>query len=324
MNAVIGVALAILVYPGVLVALLAAELLGWVRGAAQNAAQRSGTAGAPGILREMGSAWGQETVAPAGVHPAVLTVCTWAAALFPLLALILLPVPGNPLVGAIGLGGDLAAEGALLLGLPLARLVLGWAIPSPFTRLAADRGARTLAGAALPMGLALAAIAEQLGTLRLDAGPAAQGLPLIGLATRILAAAAFACALPVLARVTVSRERGGESELLAGEAMELSGRDLFALRVGEALQLVAASGFFVAAFVMPLFANVSAAAARYAIWGVGLVVVAAGVGAWEGWRASRGVVEREVERPPLTWWLGAPVLIALAALVAAAWASRVG
>jgi len=323
MNAIIGVVLAILVYPGALAALLAGEALGWVRGAARGAARGDGgIGGAPGIIREIGSAWREETAAPEGMHPAVLTLCTWAAMLFPLLALIFLPVPGNPLVGAIGLTGDLATEAALLLGMPLARLLLGWATPSPYTRLAADRGARALAGAILPMALALGAIVWQLGTLRLDGGPANNGLSLIALVARVLAAAAFACALPVLARATVERDRGGESELLAGEATELTGRDLFALRLGEALQIVAAAGLFVAAFILPIFAGVTNLVARDVIWVVGLLVVAAGIGAWEGWRARRGTAAGEAEGPPLTWWLGAPVLIALVALVVAAWASR--
>ncbi len=58
------------------------------------------------------------------------------------------------------------------------------------------------------------------------------------------------------------------------------------------------------------------------IWVLGLLLVALGIGAWQGWQARQPRAESETERPPLTWWLGVPVLLALAALVAAAWATR--
>jgi hypothetical protein len=95
------------------------------------------------------------------------------------------------------------------------------------------------------------------------------------------------------------------------------------LRVGEAVQLVAVAAFFVAAFVLPLFSQFTAPLVHGLLWIVGLLVVAAGIGLWQGYVASRNRPESEVERPPLTWWLGMPVLLALAALVAAAWAARV-
>ena len=77
-----------------------------------------------------------------------------------LLALIFLPLPGNPLINAVGLQGDIIAASAFLLALPLARLFVGWVAPSPLTRLATDRSARLLAGAALPMALAVTAAAQ--------------------------------------------------------------------------------------------------------------------------------------------------------------------
>jgi formate hydrogenlyase subunit 4 len=323
-GAVVGVALAILVYPGLLAALVAAWILSWVRGAAQGALQGSSNPGPLRLLGELRAEWQQDAVVPEGVAPALLTVGTWTAVLAPLLALILLPVPGNPAIAPLGLTGDLVAEGALLLGVPLARLLLGWAIPSPYTRLAADRDARLLAGAVVPMALALAATAEQVAVLGFTTAPTGTWPPAISLIARILAAAAFACTLPVLARVTALREGGSDGEQVAGELTELSGRDLLAFRVGEALQLVAVAAVFVAAFVLPILTVVTGAMGRGVIWLVGVLLAAASVGLWEGWRASQGRSPREVERPPLTWWLGLPALLALAALVAAAWASRIG
>ncbi|HEY7092776.1 MAG TPA: hypothetical protein VH393_06340, partial [Ktedonobacterales bacterium] len=101
MNAVIGVLLAILVYPGLLVALLAAWALTWVRTSVFGAAQGrpvSDPLGFPGAVR---TAFDKEGIAPAGVFAPAITVATLVAAVCPLLALIFLPLPGNPMVSAV-------------------------------------------------------------------------------------------------------------------------------------------------------------------------------------------------------------------------------
>ena len=49
------------------------------------------------------------------------------------------------------------------------------------------------------------------------------------------------------------------------------------------------------------------------------ILVAVGLGVWEGRFGRR---PEGSDRPPLSWWVGAPTLLALAALVAAAWATR--
>lgn len=322
MNGVLAFVLAVLVYPGVIVAVLVALALGWAREAARGAVVASGTPHPLRGVQEVRGALERDTIAPEGIHPWVLTLGTTAAVVFPLLALILLPVPGNPLASALGLPGDLAAEAALLLGLPLTRLVVAWVIPSPFTRIAADRGARLLAGATVTMALALSAIAEQVGTLGLESAPASKAPPVLSIVTRILAAAAFAFALPALARASSLHSEQAEPELIAGELTELSGRDLALFRIGEALQLVAVAALFVAAFVLPIFAAVPAGFGRALIWIVGLIATAAGIGIWEGYAARHP--RSSEDRPPLSFWMGWPVLLALVALVAAAWATRAG
>lgn len=317
MNGVLGFVLAVLVYPGVLVALLAGWALSWTRQSARVATASGGRIHPLQDALEIRGALGRDTIAPEGVHPWALTIGSTVAVVAPLIALALLPVPGNPLARSLGLAGDLTAEGALLLAVPAARLFVAWAIPSPYTRLAADRGARLLAGAVVPMALALSATAEQFATLGLNATPARTTT--IALATRILAAAAFCFTLPVLARAASLRAGEGNGELLGGELAEISGRDLAYFRIGEILQLVAVSALFVAAFILPIFANVHGNIGRAIVWIVGLAVTAAGIGAWEGYAARQPA---SPDRPPLSWWVGWPVLLALLALVAAAWAAR--
>src|SRR5262249_37684838 len=246
MNGVLAFLLAVLIYPGVLIAVVAALVLSWVRSCARAALVGSLISGPLREVREVRATLERDAVVPEGAYSVVIGLASSGAVVLPLIALVLLPVPGNPLVDAIGLKGDLAAESALLLGVPLLRLFVGWAIPSPYTRLAADRGARLLAGALLPMVLGLAAGAEHFTTVHLGALPDT-GSPLaaIALITRLLAALAFAFALPVLARTSTLRVAGAEPELLAGELSEVSGHDLARFRIAEALQLVAVTALFV-------------------------------------------------------------------------------
>jgi formate hydrogenlyase subunit 4 len=318
MNAVVGVLLAILVYPGLLVALLAAWALTWVRTSVFAAAQGRPVSDPLAFPSAVRTAFDKEAIIPAGVYAPAITVAALVSVVCPLLALIFLPLPGNPMVSAIGLQGDLIATGAFLLGLPLARLFAGWVSPSPYTRNAADRNARLLGGAALPATLALTAVGQTFISLRLDTVTAPASVPPIILLTRALAAAAFACALPVLARAT-TLPHVEQTPLPSSELGEVSGRHLAAFRVGEALQLVAVASVFVAVFAMPLAAGVTNSGARYLIWALAILAVAVGVALWEALRSP--AIER-AERPPVTWWLGVPTLLALAALVAAAWAGR--
>jgi len=336
-SVILGFIVAVFIYPGLLVAFGAAWALGWVRAATRGALRGALTPAPLGELRGWRTLFGRESVTPLGVQPIAVALATLLALLCPLLALILLPVPGNPLAGSLGLTGDLAAEGALLLGLPLARVFLGWATPSPFTRIAADRDARLLAGAILPLVFAFTASAEALETLGLTFLPARQLSFYPGLAVA-LAGVAFACALPVLARLTPLHEGDPDAETLGSELSEISGRDLAAFRVGEALQLAACAALLTLAFVLPLLtgmianlttsfthlfksANLGAGVAQALVLLVGVLLVAAGLGVWEGIYTPR---RASGERPPLTWWFGIPLLLGMAALVAAAWATRGG
>ncbi|MGZ6388255.1 MAG: NADH-quinone oxidoreductase subunit H [Ktedonobacterales bacterium] len=319
MNGIVAFILTVLLYPGIIAAGIASVALTWARDSARAVVGRGRFAPPLSLVEEVRGAIARDALLPAGTTAWVLMLASSVAPLFPLLALIFLPVPGNPLVAALGLTGDLIAEGGLLLGLPLMSLLIGWSTPSPYTRLAADRNVRLLAGAAVPMILALTASAEQAGTLGLSAAPSTGALTMLPLITRLLAAVAFALTLPVLARVTPMREDEGDVDLVASELTELSGRDLACFRIAEALQLVAVAALFTAAFVLPIFATIPNGVTRNLFWLFGVVLTALGIGAWEG-IAPRAVSQEN--RPPLSWWLGVPVLVALLALVAAAWATR--
>src|SRR5689334_16685381 len=175
MNGIFAFLLAVLIYPGVVVAGLAAVALSWTRDAGRAFVTRAAVENPVRAMRGLRGALDRDALIPDGAAPRLAGALSLAAIVLPLLALILLPVPGNPLVSVIGATGDLAAEAGLLLGLPALRLCLGWALPSPYTRLAADRAARNLAGAVVVLALALAASAEQFQSLGLNPAPAHTG-----------------------------------------------------------------------------------------------------------------------------------------------------
>jgi len=213
---------------------------------------------------------------------------------------------------------------------PAMRLVVGWAVPSTVTRAAADRSVRLLAGAVLPLALAVTVAAYQLDTLGLAGTPKAAP-NWVGVVARVLAALTFIAVLPVLARTADRRAQAGVADgaddgesagAPADELGELVGRDLASFRIAEALQLAAAAAFFVAAFVLPIVPGISKGVGYGVLWVAGVLLTAAGLGLWEGFVAKRPTTVEGTERPPLTWWLGWPLLVALVALVAASWAVR--
>jgi hypothetical protein len=57
-----------------------------------------------------------------------------------------------------------------------------------------------------------------------------------------------------------------------------------------------------------------------AAWIVAPILGAAGIGAWEALRGAPS--NPKSEQPPLSWWFGVPLLVALFALVAASFAAR--
>jgi len=218
MNGVLSFALAVLIYPGLLVTVVAGVALLMVRAVAGGAAGGEKS----DLLADLRESWQGETIVPDGVSESALTLSSVVAILAPALALVMLPVPGNPLVAAIGLKGDLIAEGALLLGLPLARLFVGWLTPTPLTRVAADRGARVLAGAAISLTLALTAIAQQFNALTIANAPVKSPSGIL-IAARVLAAIAFVCVLPVLTRITAIREPHDADDAIPDELLEVRG-----------------------------------------------------------------------------------------------------
>jgi NADH-quinone oxidoreductase subunit H len=319
MNSILSFVLAVLVYPGVFIASIVAWGLTWGRDSVRAVVSQEAVPSPVRDVSEIRASLARDILQPEGIYPWLTTAAAGTALILPLISLILLPIPGNPLVQAIGLKGDVIAGAVLLLGVPTLRLLVAWATPSPYTRLAADRGVRLLAGVVLTMALAITAATEQGAVLTLAPAPTKSSLPLWWLVTHVLAALAFIFVLAPLARAVATPQRGGqELEMVSGELTEVNGRDLACFRIAEALQLVAVSAYFATVFVLPIFPT-AFGHGRDLLWFAVVVLTALGIGAWEG---IAGRMPPSGERPPLNWWLGLPVLIALFSLVTAAIALR--
>ncbi|MGO8949080.1 MAG: NADH-quinone oxidoreductase subunit H [Ktedonobacterales bacterium] len=319
MNSILSFVLAVLIYPGAFIALLAAWALTWGRESMQAVVSQDVVTSPLRDLSEIRSNISRDVGQPAGIYPWLTTAAACSAIIIPLIFLILLPVPGNPLVQAIGFKGDVIEGAALLLAVPVLRLLVAWATPSPYTRIAADRGVRLLAGVVLTMALAITATTEQAAVLTLHPTPVKAPLSAWWIVTHVLAALAFVFVLPPLAKIAASlRPRRQELDVVSGELTEVNGRDLACFRIAESIQLVAVSTFFATVFILPLFPS-AFGHGHDLLWIAAVVVTALGIGAWDGFSERLPVSS---ERPPLNWWLGLPVLIALFSLVTAAIALR--
>jgi hypothetical protein len=71
-------------------------------------------------------------------------------------------------------------------------------------------------------------------------------------------------------------------------------------------------------FILPIFSS-AFGHGRDLLWIAVVILTALGIGAWDG---ISGNLPSSSERPPLNWWLGLPVLLALLSLVTAAIALR--
>ncbi len=352
MNALLALVISVLVYPGIIFAVVAALIFGGARSFARASAQ--GWSGLqPALsLREVLRRMRQGSTVTQGAFAPLVQVLPVLAVLCPLLVLVFMPLPANRGATNGDYTADVVALVALLLGAPLLRIVLGWATPSPYTRLAATRSARQLLGLLVPLGLAVAVAAAASGALNvfnialhphlisfIPGFPPANlfGLDankLFGLA-RIVAGLAYLTCLPQLARLTAIREGQGSLDLIGNELTELSGRELLTMRIAEWVQLVAALGFGIALFVLPFFAGdslpvvawlvkqfhfLTADSIRAIMALLAALLTAIGLGAWEG--MATYMRPREDTEAPISTWFGTQTFLGIIAILLIVMAQR--
>lgn len=201
-------ALALLVYPGVLFGVLLALLSEWlyplirqlmVRGPRAQSRQRPIIYPLSTFLKLAGrrynAGWPTSTESPMPDRSTVESVLGIACAVAPLLALVVVPLPANPLL-AIGQAGDILLAVSLLSIQPLASALLGLRAGGQASLRGAQDLGRLLTGL-LPALIAVAALVEVsgAGSLRITALSSA---PETGAQTlvRILSGAVLLLALP--------------------------------------------------------------------------------------------------------------------------------
>ncbi len=330
MNELLAMIISLLVYPGLIFALVAALVFGWLRGVARATAQ-GWSLGMPQLApRELLRRLRQGSTVSEGVFAPLLQALPVLAVVCPLLVLVFLPLPANRGADNGAYTADVAALAALLLGVPLVRIVLGWATPSPYTRMAATRSARQLMGYLVPFALAVAVAAAVGASLHIFAIATHQpvavttqslfglnAIRLFGL-TRIVAGLAYLSCLPALAKLTPIREGQGGLDLVGSELTEISGRELLVMRIGEWVQLVAALGLGIVLFVLPFFTTDGARAIAAL---VSAVVAAILLGVWEGAGTYLRAARDELDAP-LSVWFGTPTFLAIISLLLLVLAQR--
>jgi NADH-quinone oxidoreductase subunit H len=245
-------AITIFLYPGGLFALLAGWLL--LALGAQLAARLRGTP-APRLTQpahDFLKLLGKTTSLPKGAESGVLRVLPLLAVVTPLLAIILLPLPGNLAASTAETSGDLLAVLFLLLLPALMPFFLGMVQASPYARLAAQRALpRSILLMALTLLSALAAAAERRA-LTLSALAAPQAHPTTAsIVLDLLAGLLFWLCLPALLPPARWRQLSGDPALLAGPYTDLAGADLALLQLSAALQRIATASFLAVVFILP-------------------------------------------------------------------------
>ena len=252
MNMLLRYAITLLLYPGGVFALLA----GWfllALGQKLSAAWR-GTR-SPSLtqpIHDVLKLLGKTTSLPDGAESGGLRALASIAVIAPLLALILMPLPGNAAAGTADTTGDLLAVLLLVLLPALTPLFLGQLQASPYARQVARRALlRSAVLVALTLLSALA-VAAQRGVLDLGIIGATQTHPTTAsVALDILAGLIFWFCLPALIPPARWGLFSGDVTFIAGPYTDLTGADLALLQLSAALQRVAAGSFLALVFILP-------------------------------------------------------------------------
>ena len=195
---------------------------------------------------------GKTTSLPAGAESGGLRILTYITVIAPLLALILMPLPGNAAAGTADTNGDLLAVLLLILLPALTPFFLGQLQQSPYARRAAQGTLLRSAGLIALTLLSALAVAAQRGMLDLSIIGAIQTHPTTAsVALDIVAGLIFWFCLPALIPPARWGLFSGDVTFIAGPSTDLTGADLALLQLSAALQRVAAGSFLALLFILP-------------------------------------------------------------------------
>lgn len=252
MNILWRYAITFLLYPGGVFALIAGWLLLALGGELASTWRGTRSPRLTQPVHDLLKLLGKTTGLPAGAESGGVRALAYIAVIAPLLALLLMPLPGNAAAGTADTNGDLIAVLLLILLPALTPFLLGQGQLSPHARWAAQRLLLRSAGLIALTLLSTLAVAAQRGALNLEAIAAAQTHPTTAsIVLDIIAGLIFWCCLPALippARWGLFR---GDLTSVAGPYTDLTGADLALLQLSAALQRVAAGSFLALVFILP-------------------------------------------------------------------------
>lgn len=184
---------------------------------------------------------GKETMLPVNVNRLLyygLPSVSLASVLF---ALVLVPVPGNPMRA---FPGDLIVFVYLLEMPAFCDILAGFSTHSPYGQVSASREAMMTLGYNLPFLAAMIALAINAGSFSMaDLCNAPIGW------VSLAAAVAFLLAMPAKLKTNPFSIANAEQELVAGAHTEYSGFPLAMFELSHALELVALIGLFSTLFI---------------------------------------------------------------------------
>jgi NADH-quinone oxidoreductase subunit H len=243
MNEFIGNVIALILWPGVISALVLGWMYLWLF--RKLTAQLQGRQGPPFYqpFFDTVKLLGKEDVRPIGgsrLYPFV----PWIGLISMVFALAILPVPGNPISA---FSGDLIVFIYLMEMPAFCEILAGYSTRSPYAQVSAVREAMMSLGYNLPFLAALIALSMHAHSFRMVDIAAA---PLSW--THLAAALAFLLALPARLKANPFSIPNAEQELAAGVHNEYSGPLLAIFEMSYALELVAMVGVFAAFYVGPI------------------------------------------------------------------------
>lgn len=207
---------------------------------------------------------GKKTVVPGGVNTAIFYGLPAAGLLSAIIALALIPVPGNPIQP---FSGDLIVLLYLLEMPAICEVMAGYVSRSLYGQVGAAREAIMTLGYNLPFLAAVIALAIHAGSFNLHELASA---PLSWV--HLAAAVAFLIAIPARLKSNPFSIPNAEQEIVAGATTEYNGVPLAFFELAHGVELVALVSLFSVLFI-PAISNLAGGLAVYLVVGVILVAL---------------------------------------------------
>lgn len=254
-----------LVWPGILSAMLLGWLDMWI--ARKLVARWQGRKGPPFYqpFFDFVKLLAKRTSVPAGVSPLLFYFLPLASLVSVSVALMLVPMPGNPLKS---FKGDVVFLLYLLEVPVLCDVLAGYVSRSVYGEVSAMREALMTLAYNLPFLAAVIALAVQAKSFSMEALCAAP----FGYA-HVFAAIAFLLAMPARLKSNPFSIPNAEQEIVAGAHIEYNGAPLAFFELGHALEIVLLADLFVMLFVPQTLAPIGVMIPIDLAVGVGLVAL---------------------------------------------------